>query len=77
MNAVDISNSGTCFRFFVAAFNLYQGLYVSNHPESKKEVLGEALLSTILDQYAERVCNAIERTLSKTRGNVKKMLRPI
>jgi hypothetical protein len=60
MNEVDISTIGDCFRLFMKAFNARQALHVSKDPKSKNEVRGEVLLSTILEQYTETVCNAVE-----------------
>jgi hypothetical protein len=77
MDKVDISSCGKCFRFFQSIFNARQDLYVRDNPGSKKEVGGEELLSTILDQYTETVCDAVEIALYKTRGKVKKILKVI
>jgi hypothetical protein len=75
MNEVYLRSNGDCFRLFVKAFNARQALYVSKDPESKNEVQGEVLLSTILEQYTETVCNAVTLALFKMKGNVKKMLK--
>jgi hypothetical protein len=36
LNAVDISNSGNCFRLFVTAFNARQALYEEDKKENEE-----------------------------------------